>query len=84
MLTKLVAKGALCAYTYMHVYMYITASLRFGAEYVCIFDESSLATQCRRDLVDVRAMMEQADLNPTEALYDALQLMLAEFLLIFY
>jgi hypothetical protein len=50
-----------------------------GAEYVCIFDESALTTQRRRDLINVRAKMEQADLHPTEALCDALQLMLTEF-----
>lgn len=67
-LTELVTKGALCAYL-----------LQSGAEYVCIFDESALTTQCRRDLINVPVKMEQAGLHPTEALSDALQLMLIEF-----
>jgi hypothetical protein len=57
--------------------------LQSGAEYVCIFDESALTTQCRRDLINVRAKMEQAGLHPTEALCDALQLMLIEFDILF-
>ncbi len=50
-----------------------------GAEYVTIFDESPLTEQCRRDMANMRAKMNELNLHPSDALCDAMRLMLVEY-----
>jgi hypothetical protein len=53
--------------------------LQSGAKYATIFDESPLATQCRRDLANALGNMINAGLYPTDAMRDAHRLLLVEF-----
>ncbi|CAM6005347.1 unnamed protein product [Sphagnum balticum] len=59
-ITELVSMRVVCAKIFF---------LQSGAEYVTIFDESPLTEQCRRDMANVRAKMDQLDLHPPDAHY---------------